>query len=101
MSTKKLVKVFWYPSDERGRKTYPGQNYRATFRSQSSEATDWSVFLDLKLPFEHQYLCDAMMSFVSHEVPLTITGPGYAFYLCEGRWPVAEGVFLQEVDTKD
>jgi len=40
-----------------------------------------------------------MLSFVSDEAPFGSLRPGHAFYLFEGRWPVAEGVVLQSTEA--
>jgi hypothetical protein len=56
---------------------------------------DWSVLLEMAPESEHVYCRDALLSFVSNEAPVTSLRPGQAFYLFEGRWPVAEGVILQ------
>jgi hypothetical protein len=99
MTAKKPVKVFWYPAEEQGRKSPPaGPKYFAVFQPQSSEVAheDWSVLLELLPQSGHKYCRDGMLSFVSEEAPFSSLRPGHTFYLFEGRWPVAEGVVLQE-----
>ncbi len=99
MTAKKPVKVFWYPADERGRKSPPpGPKYFAAFKPKSSRITDetWSVLLELLPQSGHRFSRDGMLSFVSQAAPISSLHPGQAFYLFEGRWPVAEGVVLQD-----
>ena len=105
MTTKKPVKIFWYPLEEHGRKAPPsGPRYFGVFKSNSPDhAEDWSVSLDLSPQSEHKYCRDAMLSFVSDQAPFSTLSPGHTFYLFEGRWPVAEGVVLHanEADAPD
>lgn len=99
MTAKKPVKVFWYPTEEHGRSNPPtGPKYFAVFKSESRrmDDEDWSVLLELRPQSEHKYLQNGLLSFVSDEAPFATLNPGYTFYLFEGRWPVAEGVVLQE-----
>jgi hypothetical protein len=99
MTPKKPVKLFWYPAEEQGRKAPPpGPKYFAVFKPKSAGVADedWSVLLELLPRSEHKYLRDGLLSFVSEEAPFSSLRPGYTFYLFEGRWPVAEGVVLQE-----
>ncbi len=98
MTIKKPVKVFWYPAEEHGRKAPPsGPKYFAVFKPKSPAISEenWSVLLELSSPSGHENCRDAMLSFVSEEAPYSKLCPGQAFYLFEGRWPVAEGVVLQ------
>ena len=103
MTAKTPVKVFWYPAEDRGRKTPPpGPNYFAVYTPQSTGAAreDWSVLLELLPQADHKYCRDALLSFVSEEAPFAALRPGHTFYLFEGRWPVAEGVVLQATEVE-
>jgi hypothetical protein len=99
MTSKKPVKVFWYPAEEHGRKSPPaGPKYFAVFKPKAQAVVneDWSVMLELSPQSGHKYCRNGMLSFVSEKAPFLTLRPGHTFYLFEGRWPVAEGVVLQE-----
>jgi hypothetical protein len=102
VTAKKPVKVFWYPAEDKGRKSPPlGPKYFATFKSETPGIAneDWSVMLELSPQSAHKYCRDALISFVSEEAPFLALRPGHTFYLFEGRWPVAEGVVLQATEA--
>src|SRR5437764_14748436 len=98
MSGKRPVKIFWYPAEERGRKSPPGgPEYYGVLRSKSEEQNkdEWSVLVEMPGNYTNKYIRDGLLSFVSPKAPTTEWQPGRSFYLFEGRWPVAEGVVLQ------
>ncbi len=102
MTAKTPVKVFWYPPEEHGRISPPaGPKYFAVFKPKSHGDVDedWSVLLEILPEFGHKSCRIGMLSFVSEEAPVSSLRPGRAFYLFEGRWPVAEGVVLQEIEA--
>ena len=99
MTSKRPVKVFWYSAEEKGRKAPPGgPEYYGVLRTKSKEQfkEEWSVLLEMPSLTSSRYIRDAMLSFVSDKAPVASLQPGRTFYLFEGRWPVAEGVVLED-----
>src|SRR2546423_15552766 len=102
MKSKKLVKVFWYPAEEHGRRSPPpGPKDFGVYKPKSLPKSDenWSVLLEFLSTTDHRYCRDAMLSFVSDAAPIEALHPGHAFFIFEGRWPVAEGVVLDPTDA--